>query len=478
MGHYANECPERKSQKDEQAHLASTEREYIGMIISDESTIHPSSSEETTTSSSQGQNSSLDTSITTTSTTTDLSTDNSFTEDQSIDFRRQQFQRVSNNPLFQPPTNVHFNSANPDDLIPAEEPFQQPHPDVPHQQLYAHTQAHEHNTYVYPHTSMSRMLQFRRVTETRMDRYYRVMNHCTIISTLAQTGFFGQLPTNEKALIYNEIFAYHQMVNRIFRDYLIVDTIEKDFTLKMAFEVRNCIKLLATKRNTSSDRADTQLYWESQQEDVNNEFLALQALTPTPSTSNPPPTSTDGNNINNWGLDSGATKHFTNNKNDLTNAQPCNIAVTIADGSVVNGTLKGDVKLNITTNNGKSSTLTLKNVIFIEGLNRRLFSVMAFCNNPNYSVSFTHEGGRLDFGDGHSVSTTYAVFRPHEQEMVHETIDSKSQTFEPQSTSINNSTVVPPTVEGEVDNDDILYLLKTTFRKYNYLLIQIQEETK
>ena len=89
-------------------------------------------------------------------------------------------------------------------------------------------------------------------------------------------------------------------------------------------------------------------------------------------------------NINNWGLESGATKHFTNDKNDLTNAQPCNIAVIIADGSVVNGTLKGDVKLNITTNTGKSSTLTLKNVIFIEGLNRRLFFVMAFCNSPNY----------------------------------------------------------------------------------------------
>ena len=94
-----------------------------------------------------------------------------------------------------------------------------------------------------------------------MDYYYRVMNLCTIISTLAQTGFLGQLPTNEKPMIYNEIFSYHQMVNRIFRDYLIIDTIEKDFTLKMALEVRKCIKLLATKRNTSSDRADTQLYW-------------------------------------------------------------------------------------------------------------------------------------------------------------------------------------------------------------------------
>ena len=73
---------------------------------------------------------------------------------------------------------------------------------------------------------------------------------------------------------------------------------------------------------------------------------------------------------------------------------------------------------------------------------------MAFCNNPNYSVSFTHEGGRLDFGDGHSVSTTYAVFRPHDQEMVHETIDSKSATFVPRPPSNNTHTL-------DLQDDDV-----------------------
>ena len=102
-----------------------------------------------------------------------------------------------------------------------------------------------------------------------------MMNHCTIISTLAQTGFFGQLPTNERALIYNEIFAHHQMVNRIFRDYLIVDTIEKDFTLKMALEVRNCIKLLATKRKKSHDNEDQCLSHEQVVKSVINELGAI-----------------------------------------------------------------------------------------------------------------------------------------------------------------------------------------------------------
>ena len=109
---------------------------------------------------------------------------------------------------------------------------------------------------------------------------------------------------------------------------------------------------------------------------MNDEFLALQALTPSPSGSKYAPTSTDGNNINNWGLDSGTTKHFTNNKNDLTNPQPCNVTVTIADGSVVNGSLKGDVKLNITTNNGKASTLTLKKCDF----HRRFKPTTFFCH--------------------------------------------------------------------------------------------------
>ena len=140
------------------------------MLVSDESTINQSSSEETNSSSSQGPNSSLDASTTTSGTITDQSTEDSFTEDQSVEFRRQQFQRVSNNPLFQPPPNVHFKSADLNDMIPSEDQFQAPHPEVPHQQLYAHTEGHENNTDVYPHTSMSRMLEFRRVIETRMDR--------------------------------------------------------------------------------------------------------------------------------------------------------------------------------------------------------------------------------------------------------------------------------------------------------------------
>ena len=47
----------------------------------------------------------------------------------------------------------------------------------------------------------------------------------------------------------------------------------------------------------------------------------------------------DPSDIRNWGVDSGATRHFTHTKSDLINATPCDIAVTIADGSVVRGTI-------------------------------------------------------------------------------------------------------------------------------------------
>ena len=75
------------------------------------------------------------------------------------------------------------------------------------------------------------------------------------------------------------------------------------------------------------------------------------------------------------------------------------------------------MKINIITKRGVPSTLTLKNVVYIEGLNRRLFSVMAFCKNQNYYITFNSRGGTLHFGDGNSVQTTYAPFQTNEQGM-------------------------------------------------------------
>jgi hypothetical protein len=108
---------------------------------------------------------------------------------------------------------------------------------------------------------------------------------------------------------------------------------------------------------------------------------------------------------------------------DLLDKEACNVGITIADGSEVTGTFKGKVKISLNTNKGKSCNLTLTNVIFVEGLNRRLFSVMAFCKNKNYSINFNHKGGFLDFGDGHEIATSYDAFRSPETDNISQVQD-------------------------------------------------------
>ena len=120
--------------QNESAHQATTEQEYIGMLVSDESTINPSSSGETNNTSMQ-ENTSFDTSINTTAESSAAPSDYSFTAQHTIEFRRRQFDAVSRNPLYQPPPAANFNSAEGDDIIPAEHPFEEPHPSVPNQQL-------------------------------------------------------------------------------------------------------------------------------------------------------------------------------------------------------------------------------------------------------------------------------------------------------------------------------------------------------
>ena len=75
---------------------------------------------------------------------------------------------------------------------------------------------------------------------------------------------------------------------------------------------------------------------------------------------------------------------------------------------------------------------------------------------PFNNLQHTHEGERLDFGDGHSVSTSYAVLRPPDQEMINETVESKSEPLVHTTPSEDNNTVDLTTVEGEDEDQDII----------------------
>ena len=129
----------------------------------------------------------------------------------------------------------------------------------------------------------------------------------------------------------------------------------------------------------------------------------------------------DPSDIRNWGVDSGATSHFTFNMDDLNEVEDCNIDIQLADGSMVTGTKMGTVFINIVTNKGRKCRLTLKRVICVPTLSRRLFSVCAFCKNKAYSVVFQGEGGSLHFGDGHSVPINYDAFRQSQAPIISQT---------------------------------------------------------
>eukprot|EP00957_Ditylum_brightwellii_P188437 14345334-Ditylum_brightwellii.AAC.1 len=60
------------------------------------------------------------------------------------------------------------------------------------------------------------------------------------------------------------------------------------------------------------------------------------------------------NDLRNWLIDAGATSHFTPHSEDLKDMEPCQIDITVADGSTVLATHTGKV---FTSDQGKETKL-------------------------------------------------------------------------------------------------------------------------
>jgi hypothetical protein len=110
--------------------------------------------------------------------------------------------------------------------------------------------------------------------------------------------------------------------------------------------------------------------------------------------------------------DSGATSHFVSNLDDLNDPTPCDMEVTIADGTKVRATHVGQAEINFTSDSGTPSTLVLAHVYYIPGLSRRLFSLQAFTRDTPFSVEINHHYTRLNFGDGETY--TWPITRDRE----------------------------------------------------------------
>jgi hypothetical protein len=100
-------------------------------------------------------------------------------------------------------------------------------------------------------------------------------------------------------------------------------------------------------------------------------------------------------------IDSGASNHMTPNKENVSNLQTVNVYVTLADGSRVNSTQRGTLKINVFVKSDKPHIVRLTDLLCVPSLSTTLFSVPSFLRQPGNTVSFFRD--RIDLTAGCSL---------------------------------------------------------------------------
>ena len=107
-----------------------------------------------------------------------------------------------------------------------------------------------------------------------------------------------------------------------------------------------------------------------------------------------------------WLLDSGASSHFTPFLSNLKNAfkllPPLNIKV--ADGTHLKATHQGETIINFIADEGMEVDLRLLRVLYVPGLQTRLFSIESFTSDGKTSANYSNGQVKLIFGKGTSIT--------------------------------------------------------------------------
>ncbi|MGH7954950.1 MAG: hypothetical protein ACREOZ_03225, partial [Gloeomargaritales cyanobacterium] len=98
-----------------------------------------------------------------------------------------------------------------------------------------------------------------------------------------------------------------------------------------------------------------------------------------------------------WLFDSGATAHMTPHLEDLENVQPCDVIITLADGSEVRCKHAGECAIDMVDDDGDERKLKMGRVLYVPGLDRRLLSVPYFCKTRGNSMNFTCDDIEMTF---------------------------------------------------------------------------------
>ena len=103
-----------------------------------------------------------------------------------------------------------------------------------------------------------------------------------------------------------------------------------------------------------------------------------------------------------WLIDSGASCHMTPFRSDLKNTKICKANVTVADGSRIQSNVLEDVTILLPTNEDihNAARVRLTRVLYVPGLNRRLFSVPTFIQMPGHKMTLYENGVHITLPDG------------------------------------------------------------------------------
>ena len=106
-----------------------------------------------------------------------------------------------------------------------------------------------------------------------------------------------------------------------------------------------------------------------------------------------------------WLLDSGATSHFTPVFSDLIDPQELSppVYIRVADGSRLTASHMGTVELHFNGNNGTPIVLRMLRVLFVNGLQTRLFSIESFVSNGRFKATYSKGNVTLTFRENISI---------------------------------------------------------------------------
>ena len=88
-----------------------------------------------------------------------------------------------------------------------------------------------------------------------------------------------------------------------------------------------------------------------------------------------------------WILDSGSTRHITNNKNIMTKQVPQNLEVKTANGELMVSKINGNIVGKIELDCGVSKKISINNIDYIENLSENILSISLLSKN-GYHVIF------------------------------------------------------------------------------------------